>query len=785
MPLPPLRRVFSLTLLLTIFLSGCAQPAMWPVSGTPTASVRAEEAADQAELASQLANEYGLVEELGPLVSVQTVEETGGERTLFVAHTHGFPPDDPSFRQKISIHAAMPDGWETLGRVELECAEYLNEFSVEQVMIDPVDIWLAVTGGVGAHSGCLEVLRWDGEELRVVISGFSSSPDAGSLVDLNEDGQLDLLLNNSDPYIFCYACGVRQYWAQLYYWDGQRLMEVTPTPLAGDEPEELRAFNDRAAELVAASLFADALAQIEQAEAIAPENTIVGWNAIWIRHHLEASREEASSSSYPLLNHVFAGDWEAAFETLWAVGLPTLVSEEPIPGDSAAAGFEHVVGVLLAQHADTAIALRPERAAVHALGAWGRFLINPDDPAVQFGLQRAAALETSDERYVELAKAFEGRTGTVAESATAPPRPSTQVLKSQLANEYGSAQDASRGLAVQELSNEGEESLFAAYTFGLPPLSQSALHEVSIHEARQGGWLELGRVELACVNYLDENSLEQVEIEPTGTWLAVQGGAGAHGGCLEILRWNGQSLTLAISSFNSIPDAGSVSDLNGDGQLDLLLNNSDPYIFCYACGLQLYLARFFHWDGEKLAEAAPRLLAEDRPLHLRAINSSALALAEAGLYADALDEIERAEIAAPTDPTVQWNALWIRHHLEVSRQLALVSPFPLLSHVFAGDWDFAFEVLWSLGPATLFSDTPIPAGSAAFGFEQTVGHLLVQYGNNALIVQPERADIHALSAWGRFLLDSNDPAILPSLEKAVELAPGSSRFAELAAAFRE
>ena len=36
---------------------------------------------------------------------------------------------------------------------------------------------------------------------------------------------------------------------------------------------------------------------------------------------------------------------------------------------------------------------------------------------------------------------------------------------------------------------------------------------------------------------------------------------------------------------------------------------------------------------------------------------------------------------------------WIRHHLDVSRQLAVASPFPLLSHVFAGDWDFAFEVL--------------------------------------------------------------------------------------------
>ena len=310
MPLPPLRRVFSLALLLSLFLSGCAQTVMWPVSATPTVSVRSEEAADLVVLANQLATEYGLVQDLGPLVFVQPVEDPGGDGPLYVAHTHGFPPDDPSFRQKVSIHAALPDGWRTLGRVELECAEYLNEFSVEQVDIDPVDIWLTVAGGVGAHSGCLELLRWDGKDLSVIISGFSSSPNAGSLTDLNEDGQLDLLLNNSDPYIFCYACGVRQYWAQLFYWDGRALMEVTPTPLAEDQPPRLRAYNDHATELAAASLFADALEQIERAEAIAPENATVAWNAIWIRHHLEASREEASASSFPLLNHVFAGDWE-------------------------------------------------------------------------------------------------------------------------------------------------------------------------------------------------------------------------------------------------------------------------------------------------------------------------------------------------------------------------------------------------------------------------------------------------------------------------------------------
>ena len=252
-----------------------------------------------------------------------------------------------------------------------------------------------------------------------------------------------------------------------------------------------------------------------------------------------------------------------------------------------------------------------------------------------------------------------------------------------------------------------------------------------------------------------------------------------------MLRWDGQVLSRFISSFNSIPDVGSVMDLNGDGQLDLLLNNSDPYIFCYACGLQLYMARFFHWDGEDLAEAAPRSLPDDRPADLRAWNSHALALAEVGLYPDALIEIEQAQILASSDAIVHWNAAWIRHHLDVSRQLALASPFPVLSHVFAGDWDSSFDALWTMGVTNLFGDTPIPAGSAAFGFEHVVGELLIQYGNNALALQPERAVIHALGAWGRYLVNRDDPAVRSGLLRAAELAPEDSRYSEFAAAFDE
>jgi hypothetical protein len=54
-----------------------------------------------------------------------------------------------------------------------------------------------------------------------------------------------------------------------------------------------------------------------------------------------------------------------------------------------------------------------------------------------------------------------------------------------------------------------------------------------------------------------------------------------------------------------------------------------------------------------------------------------------------------------------------------------------------------------------------------------------------LTLQPDRAAIHAVDAWGHFLHDRDDPAVLSKLLKAAELAPEDSRFADLAAAFAE
>src|SRR5207244_4359732 len=94
---------------------------------------------------------------------------------------------------------------------------------VFQVELDPKNIWLEAQGGAGAHSGCYDLLRFDGKQLHSEISSCSSSPGDSRLEDLNGDGTPEVVLDATDYYVFCYACGVRKINYTVMRWDGQQM----------------------------------------------------------------------------------------------------------------------------------------------------------------------------------------------------------------------------------------------------------------------------------------------------------------------------------------------------------------------------------------------------------------------------------------------------------------------------------------------------------------------------------------------------------------------------------
>lgn len=325
----------------------------------------------------------------------------------------------------------------------------------------------------------------------------------------------------------------------------------------------------------------------------------------------------------------------------------------------------------------------------------------------------------------------------------------------------------------------GSPILWVAHTYGIRPFDPLLDHFVALFRYAEDRWSEVARLDLECPDYVDAAGVAQVEISPDIVWLTVDGGAGAHSGCFALLRWDGAALELAVENFNSSPGAGEVADLNGDGQLEVILNGTDPYIFCYACGVRLYAAQIIRWTGDELVAVQLTRLPDSEDATLRALNNNAVALAEASLYPIALTLIGEALAMAPDDERVYWNAQEIELYAAHRLSYAEGGAYPLLGYVFYGDYAAAVDEMRGLTPEDIFSlESPLVAGTVAEMWLGEVSQYLIMFADGALDVQPDLAAAHFLRGWGRFLADPNDPAVLMDVNAAVRLAPDDLLFVE-------
>ena len=202
--------------------------------------------------------------------------------------------------------------------------------------------------------------------------------------------------------------------------------------------------------------------------------------------------------------------------------------------------------------------------------------------------------------------------------------------------------------------------------FDLTPLPN---HFVAIYTQANGDWQELARQEfssgdptVAAPDYVGEGGLAQVQIEPSHTWLALEGGAGAHSGVFELLDFDGQTLHVQVNGFSSSPGVGSIKDVNGDGIPDVVLDASDHYVFCYACGVTDIGFQVFAWDqanGRMLERRIEPMLMGQSGHPARDLTNEAVALAQAGLWKDAA-AVDRTRPNRPRrtssrpSPTTRW-----------------------------------------------------------------------------------------------------------------------------------
>ena len=280
---------------------------------------------------------------------------------------------------------------------------------MKQVPVEPDGIWLTVMSGVGAHSGCFDMLRFDGGDIEHVLSDCASSPDAGEVRDLDGDGISEVLFNWSEDYVFCYACGVRIRLYQVWRWDGTQLVQVELNILSDSYPQKLVQLNNRAVELANGELWKDARQSIEGALEISGDSETVFWNAMLIDLIAESREEEVERSQYPFLTSIFLGDYESAVDLMRPHRPWELFSTKSVlVSQTAAEGWEKEIQNWIILYTDKALEAEPDMAAAYFLRAWAIYIIDKSDPGVMKNLRKAVVLNPKETLYSETLHYLEG-----------------------------------------------------------------------------------------------------------------------------------------------------------------------------------------------------------------------------------------------------------------------------------------------------------------------------------------------------------------------------------------
>lgn len=352
--------------------------------------------------------------------------------------------------------------------------------------------------------------------------------------------------------------------------------------------------------------------------------------------------------------------------------------------------------------------------------------------------------------------------------------------------------------AAQPLPSTPDRQLWAVYSAGMRnfDLDPPVPHFIAVYAYTGERWQLLSRQNLVLASDEDEFTLEpdfigavrQVNISPDRIWLQVEGGLGAHSGSYHLFSFADNTLRLELAAYSSSPGVGSIADLDGDGIAEVVLDRSERYIFCYACGVYHPFYQVYAWENGSMVE---RTMSDLVPQYQTAPyaeqNRQAVTFAQADLWAEALTAINAAVAAAGSaDPpttggTLRWNQRLIQKMHDAHLEAIANSAFPLLNRVFYGDYTGVIDQMRQTAPAEIFStESPLIVGTVAEGWETMLGEHLISATERVLAIQPDRAEVFFVQAWGRFLVDATDPAIATDLDRAAQLQPDTPLFVESA-----
>ncbi|MCY3913283.1 MAG: polysaccharide deacetylase family protein [Chloroflexi bacterium] len=296
-------------------------------------------------------------------------------------------------------------------------------------------------------------------------------------------------------------------------------------------------------------------------------------------------------------------------------------------------------------------------------------------------------------------------------------------------------------------------------------------------------WIEVDRLEVELAP-----QRTQVDLAPTGwaladgapaAWITVRGGTGAHAGTLNIIRFDGATLSTELSWLSARPYAGEVTDLDGDGLVEVVVNDSDPYVFCYACAVELKREILYWWDGSRLVPVDLRAPVANVPAGVADEVDEFVALARAGLWRDAALAAIAAARQAPESAEVRWLSVLVNRTAAARLLHAGSVAQPLLTTVFAGEYGAAVDLMRALDPAQGFAlDGPLIIDTEAEHDLTTMATQMLDHTTRALDAVPDRAEIHAVHALSLTLASPDDLSRARSaIQRAVELAPDDPFFA--------
>ena len=357
------------------------------------------------------------------------------------------------------------------------------------------------------------------------------------------------------------------------------------------------------------------------------------------------------------------------------------------------------------------------------------------------------------------------------------------MVLAEITEEFGENELSARAVGLGIEDSEG--SYWAVITDGPQPVyinddgdPVNFFHVVAAYRLDpDDSWSpELARVEIDTAPQRTGDT-EVIAAPDGGAWIVIRAGTGAHAGTLDVIRFdpaNGM-LATALSHISSRPNAGEITDLDGDGIPEFVLNTSNPYVFCYACAVEEHSVAIHRWDGVALTEV--RL--EVPPGVTGGIATAAgrvVALAEADLWRQAAALAVATAPRAPRDDGMRWLSILVNQSAAARLAHAGSPGQPLLTSVLAGEYAAALDLMRGHAPAAAFAlDGPLVAGTAAELDLATMAVTILDYTGRALTQRPDEASIHAVRALGLALASPDDlERAREAAGRAAELAPGDS-----------